>query len=195
MSIVSNLFEDPRHDPVAAFLLQVFITLVLCKIFTKLLSYIRQPAVIGQILAGIVLGPSGFGFIPGFSSFVFASHTLASFQLVASLGLIFFMFYLGLKLDPNEIRQGYKRTLPVALVSITIPVGIGCATSLWLYSMVSPSVSKVSFILFVGKYMQTHFDSMPYVFFYMHRFRSWFFCISSSGIDLAKYESYYNKAR
>lgn len=79
MSIVTDLFEDPRHDPVAAFLLQVFITLVLSKIFSKLLSFIHQPAVIGQILAGIVLGPSVLGFVPGFSLFVFSPHTLGSF--------------------------------------------------------------------------------------------------------------------
>ncbi|CAF4568942.1 unnamed protein product [Rotaria socialis] len=129
MSIIANLFEDPRKDPVAAFLLQVFITLILSKIFTKLLSFIHQPAVIGQIVAGIVLGPS---------------------VIVSSLGLIFFMFYLGLKMNPNEIRQGWQRTLPVALVSIIVPVSIGCVTSLWLYAMVPPNVSKASFILFVG---------------------------------------------
>ncbi|CAF4282221.1 unnamed protein product [Rotaria socialis] len=150
MSIIANLFEDPRKDPVAAFLLQVFITLILSKIFTKLLSFIHQPAVIGQIVAGIVLGPSVLGFVPGFSSFVFDTHTIASFQLVSSLGLIFFMFYLGLKMNPNEIRQGWQRTLPVALVSIIVPVSIGCVTSLWLYAMVPPNVSKASFILFVG---------------------------------------------
>lgn len=160
MSIVENLFEDPRHDLIAGFLLQVLITLILCKVFAKLLSYIHQPAVIGQILTGIILGPSVLGFAPGFSSFVFAPNTLPSLQLVSSLGLIFFMFYLGLKLDPNELRQGYQRTLPVAFVSITIPVGVGCATSLWLYSMVPPGVSKISFILFVGKRTENHLDHL-----------------------------------
>lgn len=159
MSIVENLFEDPRHDLVTAFLLQVLITLILCKLFTKLLSFIGQPAVIGQILAGITLGPSGLGLIPGFSLFIFADFSLPSFQLVASLGLIFFMFYLGLKLDPNELRQGYQQTLPIAFISIVIPVSIGCATSLWLYSMVSSDVSKISFILFIGENTSTHFQN------------------------------------
>lgn len=77
MSMVDNLFEDPRHDLVTVFLLQVPITLTLCKLFTKLLSYIPQPAVIGQILAGIVLGPSGLGLIPGFNSLA-SSYRLVS---------------------------------------------------------------------------------------------------------------------
>lgn len=146
-----DLFEDPREDPLAVFLLQVFVTLILCKVLAKLLSFIHQPAVIGQILGGIILGPSAMGFIPGFSSFLFAPHTLNSLQLVASLGLIFFMFYLGLRMDPNEIRRGWRQTLPIATVSIVIPVGIGCATSLWLYPMAAAGVNKAAFILFIGK--------------------------------------------
>lgn len=146
-----SLLEDPREDLLAAFLLQVLVTLILCKILAKLLSFIHQPAVIGQIIGGIILGPSVLGFIPGFSAFLFAEHTLNSLQLVASLGLIFFMFYLGLKMDPNEIRQGWRRTIPIASASIIVPVSIGCATSLWLYKMATPGTSKPAFILFVGR--------------------------------------------
>jgi Kef-type K+ transport system membrane component KefB len=56
-----ELFEDPRTDSLATFLMQVFITLVVCKILAKLLSFIRQPQVIGQIIAGIIFGPSVLG--------------------------------------------------------------------------------------------------------------------------------------
>jgi len=146
-----SLFEDPREDLLSVFLLQVFTTLILSKILAKILSFIHQPAVIGQILAGIILGPSALGFIPGFSGFLFATHTLISFQLISSLGLIFFMFYLGLKMDPNEIKQGWRRTLPVASASIIVPVGVGFVVSLWLYRMAAVGTDKISFILFVGR--------------------------------------------
>jgi len=148
-----SIFEDPRQDLLSIFLLQVFATLIICKILAKILSFIHQPAVIGQILGGIVLGPSVLGFIPGFSSFLFAEHTLDSLQLIASLGLIFFMFYLGLKLDLNEIREGWRHTLPIAATSIIVPVSVGCATSLWLYQMqmATTGTSKAAFILFVGR--------------------------------------------
>lgn len=56
-----ELFEDPTKLPLAVLLMQVFITLVVCKILAKLLSYIRQPQVIGQIIAGIIFGPSVLG--------------------------------------------------------------------------------------------------------------------------------------
>jgi Kef-type K+ transport system membrane component KefB len=55
------LFDDPRTVPLATFLVQVFITLVVCKVLAKLLAYIRQPQVIGQIIAGIIFGPSVLG--------------------------------------------------------------------------------------------------------------------------------------
>jgi Kef-type K+ transport system membrane component KefB len=56
-----TLFEDPHSSALATFLMQVFITLVVCKILAKLLSFIRQPQVIGQIIAGIIFGPSILG--------------------------------------------------------------------------------------------------------------------------------------
>ncbi len=55
------LFTNPDTDSLATFLMQVFITLVVCKVLAKLLSYIRQPQVIGQIIAGIIFGPSILG--------------------------------------------------------------------------------------------------------------------------------------
>ncbi len=56
-----TLFENPHELPLAIFLMQVFITLVVCKLLAKLLSFIRQPQVIGQIIAGIIFGPSILG--------------------------------------------------------------------------------------------------------------------------------------
>jgi hypothetical protein len=56
-----TLFENPHETPLAMFLVQVFITLIVCKILAKLLSFIRQPQVTGQIIAGIIFGPSILG--------------------------------------------------------------------------------------------------------------------------------------
>jgi len=55
------LFEDPRTHLLATFLMQVFLTLIVCKIFARLLAFIRQPQVIGQIITGILFGPSILG--------------------------------------------------------------------------------------------------------------------------------------
>ncbi|CAF3611322.1 unnamed protein product [Adineta steineri] len=145
------LFEDPRHLPLGTFLMQVFITLVVCKFLAKLLSFIRQPQVIGQIIAGIIFGPSILGNIPAWTNAIWPASSLKTFSLIANLGLIFFMFFLGLELDLDQIKRSWKITLPVAAVSIIIPVGIGCAVSLWLYEDNGGlSTSKAAFILFIG---------------------------------------------
>ncbi|CAF0722077.1 unnamed protein product [Didymodactylos carnosus] len=130
--------------------MQVFITLIVCKLLAKLLSFIRQPQVIGQIITGIIFGPSVLGYAPGWTNAIFPKSSLTSFQLIANLGLIFFMFFLGLELELDQIKKNWRFTLPVVCTSILIPVGVGCAASLWLYDMNGPTTSKASFILFIG---------------------------------------------
>jgi len=132
-----TLFENPHESPLAMFLMQVFITLIVCKILAKLLSFVRQPQVIGQIIAGIIFGPSILGnkiiiliiifydiilgYAKGWSDAIWPTSSLKVFQLIANLGLIFFMFFLGLELDLNQIKANWKVTIPVACVSIIFP--------------------------------------------------------------------------
>ncbi|CAF3326414.1 unnamed protein product [Rotaria socialis] len=145
------LFDDPRGIPLATFLMQVFISLVVSKILAKLLSFIRQPQVIGQIIAGIIFGPSLLGSIPAWKNAIWPESSLAIFSLIANLGLIFFMFFLGLELDLHQIKKSWKITIPVAFASVVVPVGIGCAVSLWLYDLNDNlPTSKAAFILFIG---------------------------------------------
>jgi Kef-type K+ transport system membrane component KefB len=135
---MTTLFENPHESALAMFLLQVFITLIVCKTLGKLLSFIRQPQVIGQIIAGIIFGPSILGkwmekiwslisiifilgYAKGWSEAIWPASTLKVFQLIANLGLIFFMFFLGLELDLGQIKANWKVTIPVACVSIIFP--------------------------------------------------------------------------
>jgi len=118
---IDTLFENPHDSPLAMLLMQVFITLVVSKVLGKLLSFIGQPQVIGQILAGILFGPSVFGHIDGWSKAIWPDNSLDIFHLVAHLGLIFFMFFLGLELDTDQIKANSKITIPLACASIIIP--------------------------------------------------------------------------
>ncbi|CAF1461205.1 unnamed protein product [Adineta steineri] len=146
-----TLFEDPHTSALATFLMQVFITLVVCKVLAKILSYIRQPQVIGQIIAGIIFGPSILGQLSGWTEAIWPAASLPIFQLVANLGLIFFMFYLGLELDLQQIKKSWKTTIPIVSASIIFPVGIGCAVALWFWDMnTGIHTSKIAFILFVA---------------------------------------------
>lgn len=151
MMIILSLFIEPKTDAVAILLLQIFLTLIISKLLSKLLSSIHQPGVIGQIIAGIILGPSVCGFIPNYTNTIFPTNSTTQFSTLANLGLIFFMFFLGLELDPAIIKNRWKMTLPLACTSILIPFGVGAACSIWLTDINNmPDINHISFLLFIG---------------------------------------------
>lgn len=86
-----NLVEGPVSEPLTRFLVQIVIILVLVRILGRLLKMIRQPMVIGEIIAGVLLGPSAFGQIPGFTAAIFPPASLGILAIVANIALIFFM--------------------------------------------------------------------------------------------------------
>ncbi|CAF3639621.1 unnamed protein product [Rotaria sordida] len=89
--------------------------------------------------------------VRGWSEAIWPESSLPAFQLIANLGLLFFMFFLGLELDLDQIKNSWKTTIPIACASIIFPVGIGCAVALWFYDMNSNFQSnKIAFILFVA---------------------------------------------
>eukprot|EP00899_Mesostigma_viride_P019169 jgi/Mesvir1/27253/Mv07093-RA.3 len=125
----------------------------------------------GEILAGIVLGPSVLGRIPGFTDVVFptAAHihgaeypydSTVTFGVIANAGLIFFMFLMGLELDRGLLRKHVKASFPIAVSALAVPFCVGIGAAVWLMDIndenqpdtwVSPS--KTAFLLFVGASM------------------------------------------
>lgn len=83
---------DPLDSPVGLFLLQVVIIMATTRVLALGLSYLKQPRVIAEILAGIILGPSGLGAIPGWLDHVFPKHSLPYLSLVANVGLVLYMY-------------------------------------------------------------------------------------------------------
>ncbi|CAF4357166.1 unnamed protein product, partial [Adineta steineri] len=91
------------------------------------------------------------GQLSGWTEAIWPASSLPIFQLVANLGLIFFMFYLGLELDLQQIKKSWKTTIPIVSASIIFPVGIGCAVALWFWDMnTGINTSKIASILFVA---------------------------------------------
>jgi Kef-type K+ transport system membrane component KefB len=73
-----------------------------------------QPTVNGEVLAGILLGPSCMGYIPGFTDHLFPPASLPILSLFARVGLLFFMFFLGLEVDPRLMAGTWRKSLPIA---------------------------------------------------------------------------------
>lgn len=117
-----------------------------------LFARIRQPAVVGEILAGILLGPTLLGSVwPAASATLFPARVEPHLTLLAQLGVVLFMFLVGLELSTAELRGHTRVTLGVATASIVAPFALGCllASQLWQrYS--GPGVSFTAFVLFQG---------------------------------------------
>jgi Kef-type K+ transport system membrane component KefB len=116
---------------------------------------IKQPLVIGEIVAGIALGPSLLGWIaPELSSQLFPQVTIPFLNLLSQVGLIFFMFLIGLELDPKYLKGNLNTAVVVSGVSILVPFSLATILAIFIYPVLSPpSVSFTAFSLFLGAAM------------------------------------------
>jgi Kef-type K+ transport system membrane component KefB len=139
-------------NPLPILLLQI-ITIVACaRIFGFLCKKIGQPTVIGEIIAGIILGPSVLGlFAPGVSSFLFPAGSLNTLQFFSQLGLILFMFIIGMDVDLKVLRNRAPEAFLVSHASIIIPFTLGVVLAYYIFTRFAPTgVTFLSFALFTG---------------------------------------------
>ncbi|MBM3684204.1 MAG: cation/H(+) antiporter [Actinobacteria bacterium] len=118
----------PGTDPFVRLLVCLVIVLALGRVVGAACRKLGQPVVIGEILAGIALGPSLLGLLPGdLDTLLFPETVRPYLKLVAQLGLVLFMFIVGLEVDLDVVRRSGKRALAISLTSIAFPflLGIG----------------------------------------------------------------------
>lgn len=151
----SLFFETFRHNlshPLATLLLQIAVIMVVARLFSWVSKMIGQPAVIGEIIAGIVLGPSLLGmYFPEFSGFLFPAASLGNLGLLSQIGLVLFMFVIGMELDLKVLRTQVHEAVVISHASIIIPFVFGLTLSYFIYNDFAPQgVPFVSFGLFLG---------------------------------------------
>jgi Kef-type K+ transport system membrane component KefB len=136
---------------VAAFFIAVAIVLVVARLFGALAVRIGQPRVMGEVIAGLVLGPSVLGAIStNLQATIFPSDILPAFGVAANLGLIFFMFLVGLEVDRGQLRGKAAQAAAISNTSVALPMLLGIAVALPLYKLVGPNKKFVAFALFMG---------------------------------------------
>ncbi|CEP09315.1 hypothetical protein [Parasitella parasitica] len=129
----------------------VFAGLNPAKIIALPLGYLRQPRVISEVIAGIILGPTVMGRIPEFMDTIFPSESLPFLNLIATLGLVFFLFQVGLEVDLQVIRKDWHKSMAIAVAGMALPFGLGAAVSVGLYKLQGDnSINFGSFLLFLG---------------------------------------------
>jgi Kef-type K+ transport system membrane component KefB len=138
--------------PLALLIVQLLVIVLAAQVFGFVASLVRQPAVIGEIAAGVLLGPSLLGYVwPDAYGFLFPPESLGVLRLMSQIGVILFMFTVGLDLDPAHLRQRAPTAIAVSHFSIVIPFVLGVAMALWLFpSYAPPGVRFHAFGLFMG---------------------------------------------
>ncbi len=136
-------------------LLQLIVILLVVQLFGNLSKRIGQQWVIGEILAGLALGPSLLGALwPNLELQLFPKNTLPTLQTLGDIGLILYMFSLGARLDIHLMLRQSRSAVFVSLSGIILPLVLGSLLGSFLYaSLAGPKATFLSFVLFVGTAM------------------------------------------
>lgn len=147
-----RMFRDNLRNPLSVLLLQLVVIIVAARLVGKLFKKIGQPPVLGEIVAGIVLGPSLLGWIsPQTMAFLFPAPSMETLKLLSQIGIALFMFVVGMELDVRHLRQKAHTAIMVSNASIIVPFFLGAALSLLVYRSLAPAeTSFTAFALFMG---------------------------------------------
>jgi len=147
-----RVMTENINNPFTILLLQIIVVLFTVRLFSYLFKYIGQPGVIGEIVAGIVLGPSLLGYLfPDFFGFLFRPQSLSNLQTVSQIGLILFMFVIGMEVDFRTLKNKINETLVISHAGILVPFFLGILSSYWIYEKyAAQQTSFLPFALFIG---------------------------------------------
>ncbi|OCF35724.1 potassium:hydrogen antiporter [Kwoniella heveanensis BCC8398] len=142
---------DPSH-PVTLFIIQLFIIICFTQGLGYAFKYIKQPAVIAEVIGGIILGPTVMGRIPGFTNHIFPQASIGYLNLVANVGLILFLFLIGLEVDVGVMKKNKVGAAAISVAGMVIPFGLGAAVAVPTYHnfVDTEKVSFGHFMLFIG---------------------------------------------
>ena len=151
-SRITSALGEQLREPLSVLLLQVVVILIAARLISGLFLKVGQPAVIGEMIAGIVLGPSLLGmFFPNALLFLFPPSSLGSLRLLSQIGVILFMFVVGMEMNTRQLRDRAHAAVIISHASIIAPFFLGLAVSLFIYRPFAPSNTRFSsFALFMG---------------------------------------------
>lgn len=139
------------NDPITLFIIQVILIIFFTRFLHLILSRFRQPRVISEVIGGIILGPSVLGHIPGFLDTVFPAASRPHLNLLSTLGLILFLFIIGVELNLANLLKNVRVALTISAAGIILPFALGIGVGYGLYHVMgNDNVPFFSFIIFIG---------------------------------------------
>ncbi|HTL48293.1 MAG TPA: cation:proton antiporter [Verrucomicrobiae bacterium] len=149
---LSGHFRENFQSPFGLLLVQILLIVSLAKAFGKAAPFFHQPPVMGEIIAGIVLGPSFFGWVlPGLHEQIFPAASFQSLRLLSQIGILIFMFLVGMDVDTAALRTRAHAAVTISHAGIVVPYFLGMLLSLYLYPRYAAAgTSFTCFALFMG---------------------------------------------
>jgi Kef-type K+ transport system membrane component KefB len=144
-----------KGETLLLLVLQIAVVLGAARVVGLLFRRIRQPQVMGEMVAGILLGPSLLGWLaPGASAVLFPPGSLDALAPLSQIGVLLFMFLIGVELEPRLLRSHTRTALVTSLASIAAPFALGLGLAPRLYeSYAEPGAEPLAFALFFGAAM------------------------------------------
>lgn len=132
--------------------LTLVVVIAVARFFGLIFRKMGQPSVMGEVLGGIVLGPSVVGyFFPGFTTAVFHPEALVFLKHVAEIGITLYLFVMGLEIDLPRLRQSARSAVLISQFSILLPFVLGLFLAGYLFTVYAPEgVKELEFSLFIG---------------------------------------------
>ncbi|KAK4486378.1 hypothetical protein RD792_009051 [Penstemon davidsonii] len=141
--------DNPLDYSLPLFILQLTLVVVTTRVLVFFLKPFRQPRVISEILGGIILGPSVLGRSSKFANTVFPLRSVMVLETMANVGLLYFLFLVGVEMDIAVIKRTGKKALAIAIAGMILPFLIGVSFALMLQQS-TQFVKLGTFILFLG---------------------------------------------
>ncbi|RXW18815.1 hypothetical protein EST38_g7039 [Candolleomyces aberdarensis] len=139
------------ENPFRLWVIQVVIIISMTQLLALPLGKLRQPRVIAEIIGGVLLGPTVMGRIPNFQETIFPRDAMPLLSLTSTIGLILFLFLVGLEIDTRMIKRNVKASVTVSIAGLLVPLGLGAALGVGLYRrFIDPSVNFGYFLLFTA---------------------------------------------
>jgi Kef-type K+ transport system membrane component KefB len=151
-TFVSKILRGNLRSALSILLLQIIVIIFAARLFGAAFRKLGQPPVMGEMIAGIALGPSLLGLLfPQAMTFLFPSSSLPTLGVLSQIGVVLFMFVVGMELDIQHLREKAAAAVMVSHASIIVPFLLGATLALLLYPTLAPAgTSFAAFALFMG---------------------------------------------